>query len=331
MGGLWADPDDRLLARSIFGTDDRERVCRMIEDWAARQGFSRGRVTAIELSVGAAVTIATNDRATMFVKVWPNMVDVRSLAAQMMVQRTMGARGFPAPAVLTGPVALGPGWAVGMAYDRSGVPTDATHPAIRRAMASGLARFVRDADCFRSLDGLPRRSLPDQDAIWPAPHSALFNFRATRNGAEWIDGIATDALTILRASESRLVIGHCDWSAKNMRMRRDRIAVVYDWDSVFLEQEAIVLGTAAAHFPTTWELDVPQTPSVAQVTAFVREYEAARDRAFTPAEIAAVEAGATYARAYKARCEHAIDPAAAHWADSSRESLKGHGPFRFRV
>jgi hypothetical protein len=36
-----------------------------------------------------------------------------------------------------------------------------------------------------------------------------------------------------------------------------------------------------------------------------------------------------YARAYKARCEHALDPKEACWCGYSREGLKNNGPFRF--
>jgi hypothetical protein len=107
------------------------------------------------------------------------------------------------------------------------------------------------------------------------------------------------------------------------------ICVVYDWDAVFLHREAFILGSAAANFPITWELDVPETPAIGEVMAFVREYEQARGTPLTQSELTEVEAGATYARAYKARCEHAIDPGSLCWRGSSRESLEANGPFRF--
>ena len=62
----------------------------------------------------------------------------------------------------------------------------------------------------------------------------------------------------------------------------------------------------------------------------MRDYEQARGVAFARSEVAEIEAGATYARAYKARCEHAIDPEAARWSGSSRESLQANGPFHFQ-
>ena len=105
--------------------------------------------------------------------------------------------------------------------------------------------------------------------------------------------------------------------------------MLYDWDSVFLERETFVVGSTAAHFPVTWELDVPETPTVREIVAFVREYEEVRGAPFTGSEWAEVAAAATYARAYKARCEHAIDPGGVRWRGSSRECLERDGPYRF--
>ena len=324
----WTDPGDRLLARSVFGTDDLGTARGMILDWVAGQGFGRARVTAVEISVGAVATVALAGRSMIVVKVWPGTADARALAAQTEVQAAMAARGYPAPAVLTRLSPLGPGWAVGMAYDRAGVPTDARVPGVRRAMAEGLARFVAEAEACRGVDGLPRRPLPPEGALWPTPHNVLFDFEATARGAGWIDEVAGPALRAMRSAGSRTVVGHRDWSAKNMRTGPGGIAVLYDWDAVSLDREAFVLGSAAAHFPVTWELDVPETPSAGEVAAFVREYEEARGAPFTRPELAEVAAAATYARAYTARCEHALDPGGARWRGSSRERLRLDGPFR---
>src|SRR5262249_34320393 len=89
------------------------------------------------------------------------------------------------------------------------------------------------------------------------PPNVLFGFQETAQGAEWTDDIARTALAVMRPATSRIVVGHLDWSAKNMRMGPQGIAVVYDWDAVFLDRETFVVGAAAAHFPMTWELDVP--------------------------------------------------------------------------
>jgi hypothetical protein len=247
----WTDPEEQLLAHSVFGTSERAAVVSMILDWTNAHGFGQACVSAIEVSVGAAVTVTLPDRAKVFVKVWPGTADRRSLAAQMQVQAAMAVHGFPAPGVLTELSALGSGWAVGMEYNRAGAPTDARIPGVRRAMAGGLARFVSEAEAFGCLDGLPRRSLPAEGVIWPEPHNALFDFKATARGAEWIDEIAGRSLAVMRSAGSRTVVGHHDWSAKNMRMGPGGIAVLYDWDAVFLDREPFVLGSAAAHFPVS--------------------------------------------------------------------------------
>ena len=118
--GMMIEP----IARSVFGTGDLASARGMILDWVAGQGFGCGaRVTAIELSVGAAVTVILAEHTRIFVKVWPEIADLHALAAQMAVQAAMAVRGFPAPAVLTKLSALGPGWAVGIG-SRHGTASD---------------------------------------------------------------------------------------------------------------------------------------------------------------------------------------------------------------
>ena len=190
----------------------------MLGGWAVGQGLSQAAVTAIELSVAAQVTLVLPNQTKVFVKAWPGTTNVRALEAQMDVQLKMGERGFPAPAVLTKPSALGPGRAVAMAYSRAGVATDARRSGVRQMMAAGLARFVTEAEHFRNLDGLPRRSLPAEGVIWPPPHNALFDVEATERGAEWIDDVASRALAVMRpaaAASSAIATGApriCGWT-----------------------------------------------------------------------------------------------------------------------
>jgi hypothetical protein len=131
----------------------------------------------------------------------------------------------------------------------------------------------------------------------------------------------------MRKASSRIIVGHLDWSAKNTRIGPDGIAVLYYWDAVCLDREAFVLGSTAAHFPVTWELPAPETPTIEQVAAFIEDYARARGTALSRCEVADTTAGATYARAYKARCEHALDPEGANWRGSSREDLRNNGQF----
>ena len=329
MTESWTDAEDRLLARSIFGTDDWETARGMVLDWTAGRGFGPAAVSAIELSVGAVATVALADGSRIVVKAWPGSADPRALAAQMEVQAAMGARGFPAPAVLTSVSALGPCWAVGMAYDRAGVPTDARLPGVRRTMAAGLARFVAEADAHRGVDGLPRRSLPPEGALWPKPHNALFDFEATVRGAGRIDEVARPALRAMRrpgaAPSSATATGAprtCGWARAGSRCSTTGTRC-----SSTARRSSSGTPPPTSGSPRSWTCR--RCPRSGEVAAFVREYEAARGTPFTPSELAEVEAGATYLRAYAARCEHAIDPEGARWRGSWRERLERDGPFRF--
>jgi hypothetical protein len=327
MTDLWQDPEDAQLARTIFGEVDRQAVEAMVLDWAAGQGFGGARLASIEISVGAAATLELADGSKIVVKTWSGDTAAPGLSAQLQVQAAMSKQGFPAPAVLAPLSPLGPGHAAAMSHERGGEPTDARIPAVRRHMAQGLALLLREADACRAIAGLPRRELPPEGVIWPKPHNSLFDFAKTAEGAEWIDDIAESALATMRKAGDRVVVGHNDWSAKNMRMGPQGIAVVYDWDAIFLDRETFILGSAVAHFQVTWELPVPETPTAEAMAAFLRDYEQARGADLTAFELEEVAAAATYARAYNARCEHAIDPVGARWRGSSRENLRSNGPY----
>ena len=160
----WTDRYDRLLARSVFATDRADEAERMILAWARTRGFGDGQVSAVEISVGAAVTLQLA-RDKVFVKVWSGEADPKALSAQLQVQAGLAASGFPAPRVLTEFSPLGPGWAAAMEYKRDGVATDVRVPGVRRAMAAGLLQFVRLSESCRDMEGLPQRLLPE--GIWP--------------------------------------------------------------------------------------------------------------------------------------------------------------------
>ena len=119
----WTSWDDRLLASGVFGTDRTGEAERIIRTWAKTHGFGDGRVSSVELSVGAAVTLQLATEK-VFVKVWSGEADPKALSAQLQVQARFAACGFPAPHVLTELSRLGPGWAAAMEYKRDGVATD---------------------------------------------------------------------------------------------------------------------------------------------------------------------------------------------------------------
>lgn len=303
------DEGDAALAASIFGVRERADVIALVRVWLSSRGLKSVRVLSLDLSVGAAIGVALPDGGRLFVKVWPPGAAPEVLAAQIEVQRALSARGYPAPRPRTGLEAFGGGWAVIMDYDRSGAFTDVRLPGVLEGMARALARLVRDGADLTTTPGLPVHAWPA--ALWPKPHNVLFDFDATTAGADWIDSAADEALATLRQNDAPPVLGHLDWSAKNMRMNDAVVAVVYDWDAVHLAPESFVVGAAAASFPTTWDLPVPPIPSRVQSAGFVAAYEQARGHAFTAGEREQIAASLAYSHAYTARCDHSVDPAGA--------------------
>ena len=152
----------------------------------------------------------------------------------------------------------------------------------------------------------------------------MFDFDATRSGAEWIDDTAAAALRELRSSAGETVVAHSDWSVKDFRFRDGRITAIYDWDSLVVDREPTIVGQAATHFTMTWRMPVRVAPTPAETAAFLSDYEEARGRHFSAAERNAIDAAATYAVGYTARCEHALDPAASEYPPGSARELLTH-------
>ena len=308
------DEGDSALSSHILGTPDRDQAIASIRQWLAGQGHADAEIISIELSIGAAVGVRLSDGSKLFAKFWPPSVEYPALAAQLHVQDAMARRGFPAPMLRSALTPFADGYAIIMDFARSAAPTDVRIPGVAEAMAHGLARLVREGHDLKSTPNLPQHNLPV--ALWPKPHNILFNFEATAEGAEWIDAIARRDLETLRARPGSPVLGHLDWSAKNMRMQGLSLSVVYDWDAIFVCDEAYVVGSAAASFPTTWELPVPGIPTLEQSAAFIAAYQSARGRPFDLEERERIRAAASYSQCYIARCSYALDPEAARnrWA-----------------
>lgn len=80
---------------------------------------------------------------------------------------------------------------------------------------------------------------------------------------------------------------------------------MYDWDSVAVASEPVLVGSVAAQFTADWGTEsADPLPSLSEMRAFVDDYERARGRGFTEEEGALMEAANLFACAYGARCEH---------------------------
>ena len=137
--------------------------------------------------------------------------------------------------------------------------------------------------------------------------------------------MAVTAGETLAATAGPSLVGHLDWSANNLRLAGDQVSVVYDWDSLRLEPEPVVVAAAATHFTYTEHLDVPTLPTQAEAQSFVAHYADSRGAAFSALERTALAAAATYSLAYTARCEQALDPEGKAMEDGARGLLLAAG------
>jgi hypothetical protein len=326
MGSRTTEPS---VESAIFGSADPPAMAAAVDDFCRRelhasveQGLfyasSQGTVFGLELDQGQRIVVKVHqpDRTAAF------------LFAVHDVQRHLLREGFPCPAPILGPSPLGRGLALVDQLMDDGNHEHAHEPAIRREMASALATLVRMARAFVSSPHLPSTPwlLLPTGSLWRTPHNRMFDFEATAAGAEWIDDIATEALERLKSPAGEMIVGHTDWSVKDFRFRNATITAIYDWDSLLIEREPVIVGQAATHFTMTWWLPVRVSPSFDEAQAFVSDYEAARGEIFSVSERRAVEAAGVYSMAYTARCEHALDPGGREFPPgSAREFLAALG------
>jgi hypothetical protein len=242
--------------------------------------------------------------------------------------------GFPAPRPLLGPRRLGAGVALVEELLDRGARADAREAPIRRAIAAGFARLVELARPLRTVPGLPANALvsPARDVLWPEPHDPRFDFSATAAGAEWIDQLAAAARSHLVGEPGELVVGHSDWRAEHLRFEAGEIVASYDYQSLCLAPEPLLVGVVGHAFTADWGIEqARRTPKLDEYRCFVADYERAAGRTFTRPELGLANAAWVYATAYGARCEHSDVQLGMAWASedpspgSYRALLASHG------
>jgi hypothetical protein len=285
------DPDDPVV-RSIFGTTDPEAI------WADVLTMCPEAVEcfSFEASVGALLGLVVRGGERVALKVHRN-ASAERLAAVQEVQDHLWRYGFPCPR----PLGVR-GRATLEEWRDDGVQRDAHEPDVRRLLARQLMRLVTLTRGVRPSGDLPPFFPRPGGPLWPKPHNVLFDFDATAAGAEWIDEIARTARERRDTGGSAVVIGHHDWTAKHIRFAGITATAVYDSDSMSIDFEPVFVGNAAAHFT----YDVEPLPTVDEAFQFIADYERARPSPFTREEQATTWAAAVYARAYTARCRHAL-------------------------
>jgi hypothetical protein len=249
-------------------------------------------------SVGALFGVRRRGGERVAMKVHRLYRDAAFLDDMQAVQRAVADGRFPAPRPLGRD-----GFVTWEEWLDDGAFLDAHELSVRSAFATTLAWFLTIATDSGVRPRRPFFPLGD-DALWPVPHNALFDFEATAAGAERIDEIARAAKALRDAPVGREVVGHTDWSVKHVRFDDDlRPTVLYDWDSLTTDQEPRIVGDAMANFTYTEEVEVESHwPSPDESLAFLAEYERARGIPFDDDERRSAHGAAVYLGAYVARC-----------------------------
>lgn len=316
----WQSPGG-AVERLVFGTREQPVIDAAVDAFCRAQlGAGVAEVLLRASSAGVVYGARLEDQRRVVVKAHQPRESAAFLQAAQRVQAHLHREGFPCPAPLAGPAELVNGLAVAEELVDAGKVRDTHEPACRRAMAEALAwhlELARGGPRPEALAG--GWSLFTPGRLWPAElHSPMLDFEATAQGARWIDDIAATAKARL-VSPGELVVGHHDWSGKHVRFAGDRVSVVYDWDSLRLGAEAVIVGNAAMTFTTNFDVPgVTLAPTPDEVRAFVDEYSAARPTALRRHAREQIAACATLIAAYTARCEHSLhrtdDPTSFTWA-----------------
>lgn len=318
-----SDPDSAHVTRGIHGTDSATDVAANIRAALAHAGLDvdDGHCRLHTASVGTVTSVQSNDGVDVVVKAYQPKWSAAFLSGVVDAQSRLADVGVACARPIAGPVPCGRGLAtIETHLTDPGQPTE-FGDRHRAASAHGLAMVIENLPVDDRLAGHPLDQR-QPGALYPEPHSPLFDFDATGGGAEWIDELA--ALGRAHRDEQATVIAHSDWSARNVRLTSDGIAAIYDWDSLTSTSLPTALGQAAATWRALGESGEPEAPDLAEINAWIDDYPSRLSMVQRRGAIAA----ALWTLAYTARCEHAADPTEQHHR-RARPTLRRDAP-RYR-
>lgn len=286
------------LERPIVTREALARWCvRLVNGVPSSILFESGTLSAV-------VGIVLDDGRRIVVKARPPS---ERLTACASVQRSLWRAGYACPEPIVGPVTI-EGLAISIeAYVGPGDPAGA--PNRPEAFACPLARFVALApppDSLPTLAPSPAWAACQDDhaELWPNPDDRDEDLNLLHQPA-WIDDIAMRARQRLAGHDLPSAVGHADWWPDNLLWRSGELVAVVDWDGVAALPEAVLAGIAGAIY-------TPTLPNVSETAAFMKSYEQARGRRFSPSEVEIFWAAGLWTRAF----------------DAKKESVDGTGPIQ---
>lgn len=313
---------DASVERSVFGTDDAGEVAAYIDGFCVQQ-FGEKIVSGIfyEASTGCVAGVKLEGGLRIVVKAYQERWGERFLAGVGSVQGHLFGWNFPCPEPLVGVTHAGPALATAEAFLPDPGMRALESATEMKVSATGLAQLV---SLCRSLSEPRLAEHPLQSLegdLYPKPHSPIFDFSLDVQGAAWIDELAAAAQQTRALDTASEIIGHGDWSARNIRVSGSELVAAYDWDSLTLTSESAIVGQAAATWRSFGGRATPVAPDVQEVRDYISLYEAGAGRSFSQQQLQASLAAALWVLAYTARCEHALEAAAGVRIEHARARL----------
>jgi hypothetical protein len=301
---------------------------RALADWCAMWLGARPVDTLFRSGHLSQVTgIVLADGRRVVVKVRP---DHPRLAGCAYVHERLWRTGFPCPEPLVGPVPFTGVGGVRLAasaetYLPDGDPLPAEPPGAVRAYAGLLARLIRlaprVAGATSMTPGPPWTAWDHRGAgVWPPADDRSDDLNAIPETA-WLDDVGAAVQRRLAAYGAvRVVVGHGDFEAHNIRWRGLDPVAVHDWDSVIVAPEAIVVGLAAA----AWPAGLGPFATLDQTSAFLDAYQRATARTWSADDVEAAWAAGLWLRAFNEK-KWRLDGTIALESDEAAERLRRAG------
>jgi hypothetical protein len=299
------------IERDVLGTDHPSDIAEIFECFCVeRLGTRPARGLFYRASAGCVLGVHLEDGEDVVIKAFQHRWDSSFLAEIQDAQGRVAAGGIPCPRPLLSPTPIQPGRS-NLAVAETFLADPGMGPggsaAARRVSAQGLARQIALCAGLPGAPRLERHPLRKQDSgLYGDPHSPLFDFASTGDGAEWIDDLARRAAMIRDEDTTTPVVAHTDWSARNVRFDEHRLLAVYDWDSLAFVTEATALGQAAMTWSVTADPGGTAFPKLGSVLGYIGDYEDARGTPLSAGQRRAAHGAAVYVLAYAARCEHSL-------------------------
>ena len=317
----WGTP---FVELDCFGTDSAERIAATMNEFCQAHLDSKLRgYLFYGSSVGSTHGVRLEDGRDVVIKVRPPAetnpylrFNRTSLASICRVMQWLTDRGYPCPKPILGPAPIAKGLATVEEFLDRGQRGNGFDPECRSVIASGLAHLI---DLLQSFDGEVSclKHFQRSESLYPQPHSKLFDFEKTAEGAEWIDTFAQRARRA-EAHEGNLVLGHGDWRVEHLRFQDGKIVATYDWDSLAFRSETELVGVSAHGFTADWTLEgVRRIPTADDIHAYVADYEQARGQPFSERGRKSLFAHCVYSIAYGARCAHSLEPDKRDWEEDT--------------